>query len=62
MAARPGVLDLLPDVRSAETPKDLSRWHRKREVLHEIFVLQRKSLKDVKKIMESDHGFPNTLK
>lgn len=60
MAAR--VLDLLPDVRSAETPKDLGRWYSKREVFHDIYILQGKSLSDVKKIMESDHGFPKTLK
>lgn len=58
----PRVLDLLPDVRSAENPKDLSRWYSKRNVLHEIYVLQGKSLSDVKKTMESDHGFPKTLK
>lgn len=57
-----GVLDFLPDVRSAETPKDLSRWYSKRDVLHDIYILQGKSLSDVKEIMESDHGFPKTLK
>lgn len=60
MAAR--VQDLLPEVRSAETPKDFSRWHAKREVLHDLYIRQGKSLSDVKTIMEDDHEFPKTLK
>lgn len=55
-------LDFLPDVMSAETSEDPSRWHNKREVLHDIYILQGRSLSEVKKIMESDHGFPETLK
>lgn len=45
-----------------EIPKGLSRWHSKRQILHDLFICQGKSLNDVKTIMENDHGFPKTLK
>lgn len=58
----PRVLDLPSGVRSVDTSKNLCRWHSKRQVLHNLFIFQGKTLNDVKTIMESDHGFPKTLK
>lgn len=53
---------LLRDTSSAETSKDLSRWRDKKDILYDLFIRQGKTLKEVKAIMESDHGFPKTLK
>lgn len=58
----PRVLDLPSDIKSANTPKDLSRWHSNREVLHDLYIRQRKTMKEVRVVMESEHGFPRTLK
>lgn len=58
----PHPLDPSPAVMSAETPKDLRRWHSKKEMLYNLYISQGRSLNDVKKVMESEHGFPKTLK
>lgn len=50
------------NIRSAETPKDLSLWHGKKEVIKNLFVHQNRTLGDVKTTMETEYGFPTTLK
>lgn len=60
--AAPRATDFPADTRSAERSKDLSRWYDKEEVLRDLYIFQRKSLHDVKAIMERDHAFPTTLK
>lgn len=50
------------DPTSAEITRDLSRWRNNRDVLYDLFIRQDKTLKDLKGIMESDYGFPKTLK
>ncbi|KAJ0115669.1 hypothetical protein J7T55_010492 [Diaporthe amygdali] len=58
----PRVPGLPSDIRSAETPKDLSLWNRKRDTFYDLYICQNKTLDDVKMTMESDHGFSKTLK
>ena len=54
--------DLSSDIKSAETPKDLSLWFGKEEVIKNLYIHQKRTLGDVKTTMEREHGFPTTLK
>ncbi|ROV97826.1 hypothetical protein VPNG_08672 [Cytospora leucostoma] len=45
---------------TAETAKDLRIWDEHRDVLHHLYILDDKTLKQVKEIMESAYQFPET--
>ncbi|KAK8059165.1 hypothetical protein PG996_009095 [Apiospora saccharicola] len=45
----------------ANKPKDFSLWDAHKDVLKDLYLTQKRSLKEVKRLMESEHGFPNDL-
>jgi hypothetical protein len=42
----------------AAEPKDLSVWFENKEMFRQLYIVEKKSLKQVKEIMETQHGFP----
>lgn len=42
----------------ANQPKDFSLWDSHKEVLKDLYLIQKKPLKEVKLVMEAEHGFP----
>ncbi|KAK7977111.1 hypothetical protein PG988_004601 [Apiospora saccharicola] len=45
----------------ANQSKDFSLWDAHKDVLKELFMTQKKPLKEVKQLMESDYEFPHHL-
>ena len=45
----------------ANKPKDFSLWDSHRDVLKDLFLTQKRPLRKVKELMESEHGFPRSL-
>lgn len=45
----------------ANQPKVFSLWDDHKNVLRELYLTKKMNLKDVKKVMESDYGFPTTF-
>ncbi|KAK8077013.1 hypothetical protein PG996_003183 [Apiospora saccharicola] len=45
----------------ANQSKDFSLWDTHKDVLKELFLTQKKPLKEVKQLMESNHGFPRNF-
>ncbi|KAI1486688.1 hypothetical protein F5X96DRAFT_653932 [Biscogniauxia mediterranea] len=37
-----------------------SIWQRHRDLFRQLYVVERKTLRDIKKTMEEEHGFPQT--
>ncbi|KAK8091289.1 hypothetical protein PG994_000794 [Apiospora phragmitis] len=46
-----------PTVIYANKPKNFSLWDSHKDVLKELYLTQKKPLKDAKQVMESEHGF-----
>lgn len=47
-----------PTVIYANRPKDFSLWDNHTDVLKELYLTQKRPLREVKRVMESEHGFP----
>ncbi|KAK7981408.1 hypothetical protein PG988_003646 [Apiospora saccharicola] len=50
-----------PTVIYANKPKDFSLWDAHKDLLKDLYLTQKRSLKEVKQLMETEHGFPNNL-
>ena len=47
-------------IRYANDPKDYSLWDLHKDTFRRLFLTEGRKLKDVKKEMESNFGFPDT--
>ncbi|KAK7921553.1 hypothetical protein PG985_009575 [Apiospora marii] len=45
----------------ADQPKDYSLWDAHKDVLKDLFLTQKRPLRKVKELMESEYGFPRSL-
>ncbi|KAK8011621.1 hypothetical protein PG990_010586 [Apiospora arundinis] len=45
----------------ANQPKDFSLWDAHKDILRQLYLAEKKPLKEVKRVMESDHGFPGNF-
>ncbi|KAK6819455.1 Clr5 domain-containing protein [Apiospora arundinis] len=52
---------MAPAIIYANQPKDFSLWDAHKDILKQLYLTEKKPLKEVQRLMESDYGFPSDI-
>jgi hypothetical protein len=52
----------IPCLWPAKALRESVDWQKFKDILHRLYILERRTLKEVKEVMEATHGFPSNLR